>query len=131
MTSPSGGDTVAIGYVIKGEGRRVLGILGQGFASNAKNDFYYAVWLRGDQGVVRLGFVNQSVAASGEDKGKLATGADPAALTRKEDAPLKRTLRRALDNIYSYKELLITRETARNPTEPGTTIVQGDIKRPS
>jgi hypothetical protein len=131
MTSPSGADTVAIGYVIKGDGRRVLGILGQGFPSNAKNDFYYAVWLKGDQGTVRLGFVNQAVAASGKDKGKLATGADPAALTRKQDAPLKRTLRRALDHIYDYNTLLISRETARNPTSPGTVVVQGEIKRPS
>ncbi len=131
MTSPSGADTVAIGYVIKGDGRRVLGILGQGFASNANNDFYYAVWLKKGNEHVRLGFVNQAVAASGEDKGKLATGADPAALTRKEDAPLKRVLRRALDNIYDYDTLLITRETARNPTAPGTVVVQGDIKRPA
>jgi hypothetical protein len=131
MTSPNGADTVAIGYVIKGQGRRVLGILGQGFASNAKNDFYYAVWLKGDQGVVRLGFVNQAVAASGADKGKLATGADPAALTRKQDAALKATLRKALDNIYSYKQLIISRETSRNPTAPSTVVVQGPIKRPS
>jgi hypothetical protein len=131
MTAPNGGDTVAIGYVIKGGGRRVLGIIGQGFASNEKNDFYYAVWLKGSQGNVRLGFVNQKVASSGADKGKLATGADPAALTRKQDAELKKLLRRALDHIYDYQTLMITRETARNPTTPGPTVVSGEIKRPA
>ncbi len=131
MTSPTGAKTVAIGYVIKGEGRRVLGIIGQDFPSNAKNDFYYAVWLKGAPGTVRLGFVNQQVAASGKDKGKLATGADPAALTRKQDAQLKAVLRRALDHVYDYDQLIISRETTRNPTSPTTVVVQGKITRPS
>ncbi len=131
LTAPGGGDTVAIGLVYRGEGRRVLGIVGQGFPANEDNSFYYAVWLRGGTGTVRLGFVNQPVKKSGADAGKLATGADPAALTRKEDAELKRVLRRSLDGIYGFKELLITRETARNPTKPGTVVVSGEIKRPA
>jgi len=131
LTAPGGGDTVAIGLVYRGDGRRVLGIVGQGFPANEDNSFYYAVWLRGGTGTVRLGFVNQAVKKSGEDAGKLATGADPAALTRKEDAELKRVLRRSLDGIYGFKELLITRETARNPTKPGQVVVSGEIKRPA
>ncbi len=125
MQSPSGGDSVAVGYVLKSGTHRILGILGQGFTANEGKNFYYAVWLRPQSGpAVRLGFVQDPVSANG----RLQTGADPSAI--KDDAALKAALRKDLDNIYSFKSLLISRETARDPKQPSQVVVTGAITAP-
>jgi hypothetical protein len=126
LQSPSGGDAVGVGYVLQNKGHRVLGILGQGFPSNQGKKFYYAVWLVPGQGrAVRLGFVQDAVGSNG----RLQTGADPSAI--KDDAQLKKALTAALDGIYSFKTLLISRETERNPQSPSQVVVRGTITKPA
>jgi len=129
LRSPNGAASVGVGYVLKGEGRRVLAVQAQSMPANEDGSFYYAVWLRPASGAaVRLGFVQDPVASSGQAKGVLQTGADPT--TIKNDASLRSKLRRALDHIYDYKSLLVTRETARDPKAPGQVVISGDITRP-
>lgn len=127
MKSPDS-DTIAVGYVIQDPKtkNRVLGIVGQGFPSNSGKSFFYAVWLRPASGPpVRLGFVQDPVAKDG----RLQTGADPSAI--QGDKALQTALRKDLNGIYDFKQLLITRETARDPKTPGTVVVSGAITRPS
>lgn len=125
LQSPNGGNAVGVGYVLQNKGHRVLGILGQGFAPNKDKNFYYAVWLvPADGRAVRLGFVQDAVGSNG----RLQTGADPTAI--KNDKQLKDALTAALDGIYEFKSLVISRETARNPQSPTQVVVRGTITAP-
>ncbi len=137
----TGSNALASAFILQQNGERVLGINGQDFPANDPRKFNYAVWLRGPGSrAFRLGFVGGGVAASGADKGRLITGADPAAIakagnTAAEKAANKATaksIRAALKDFYSYKELIVTREPAgKDSKTPGTVVVSGPIVKPS
>ncbi|WP_354702096.1 hypothetical protein DSM112329_02449 [Paraconexibacter sp. AEG42_29] len=144
MTSTANKDTVAAGFVLKQGNTRVLGINGQGFPATDGSKFNYAVWLYTSKAkAVRLGFVGAGVAASGADKGRLVTGADPdqiekaaeASKDAKEKAAGIETanlIRTALKDIYTYKELVVSREPAgTDPKAPTTVVVAGPIVKPT
>jgi hypothetical protein len=123
MTSTSGGDAIAVAYVLNRQGQRVLGIAGQKFPPTT-DQFSYAVWLyTSPTRATRLGFVANGVGANGN----LATGADPTQATGDEAA----RLRDQLAHVYDYKQLIITRETSANATRPGPIVVAGTIRRPA
>jgi hypothetical protein len=123
MTSPSGGDAIAVAYALNRQGQRVLGIAGQKFPATG-NKFSYAVWLyTSPTRASRLGFVANGVGANG----RLVTGADP---TQAKGAEAAR-LRDQLAHLYDYKQLIITRETSANATRPGPIVVAGPIRRPA
>lgn len=144
MTSTANKDTIAAGFVLKQNGNRVLGINGQGFQPTDGTKFNYAVWLYSSPAKsVRLGFVGAGVPATGTDKGRLVTGADPDQIesaskdlkNAKEKAAgiaTAKLIRTALANIYSYKELVVSREPANtDPKRPTTIVVSGPIVKPS
>lgn len=140
MTSTKS-NALATAFILKQNGERILGINGQAFAANDPKQFNYAVWLyTSPQKAFRLGFVGGGVAASGAEKGRLITGADPAAIakagtTAAEKRANKATatsLRAALRNFYSYKEIVVTREPAgKDSKTPGPIVVSGRIVKPS
>lgn len=122
-------DALAAGFVIKQATGRVLGINGQNFPPTDKT-FNYAVWLyTSPTQAVRLGYVGGGVAASGANKGRLVTGADPATIAKQDPAAAK-AIRAALAKIYDYKELVITREpVGKESSRPGTIVVAGPIAK--
>jgi hypothetical protein len=121
LTSTSS-NAKAVTYVLKQGGERVLAIAGQSFPAT-KSRFFYAVWLYSSPSKAsRLGFV-QSVGSDG----KLLTGADPAQIRTKADAD---RLRNQLKSLYSYKEIVISRETDPKVTKPTTIVASGEITRP-
>jgi hypothetical protein len=134
-------NALASGFILKQGGERVLGINGQDFPPNDPKKFNYAVWLKGPGArAYRLGFVGGGVAASGAEKGRLVTGADPAAIakagtTAAEKATNKATaksIRAALKDVYTYKELIVTQEPAgKDSKTPGKIVVSGPIVKPS
>lgn len=143
MTSTSSPNVIAAGFILNNKGTRVLGINGQDFPPTDGSKFNYCVWLYTSPAKsVRLGFVGAGVAASGANKGRLVTGADPdqieqaakASKNAKEKSAGLATatlIRSALKNIYSYKELIITREPANtDPKKPGPIVVAGQIVKP-
>lgn len=143
MTSTSNPNVIAAGFILNNKGTRVLGINGQDFPATDGSKFNYCVWLyTSPTKSVRLGFVGAGVAASGTDKGRLVTGADPDQIEQAANASKNakeksaglataRLIRSALKNIYSYKELIITREPANtDPKKPGTIVVAGPIVKP-
>lgn len=144
MTSTKNKDTIAAGFVLKQNGNRVLGINGQGFEPTDGTKFNYAVWLYSSPAkTVRLGFVGAGVPATGADKGRLVTGADPdqieaaskelkSAAEKSAGIATAKLIRTALTNLYSYKELLVSREPANtDPKKPTTIVVSGPIVKPS
>lgn len=144
MQPAAGGQALAAGFLLKTNGERVLGINGQNFAPTDGKTFNYAVWLYTSKAkAFRLGFVGAGVPATGADKGRLQTGADPdqiekAANTEKDPKAkaaglaTAKAIRAALQDIYSYKELIITREpTGQNSATPGQIVVSGPIVKPT
>jgi hypothetical protein len=114
---------IAVAYVLNRQGQRVLGIAGQKFPATG-NKFSYAVWLyTAPAQASRLGFVANGVGANGN----LVTGADPTQAQGAEATRLKDQLAR----FYDYKQLIITRETSANATQPGPIVVAGPIQRPA
>ncbi len=106
LTSPSAGSkTAGIAEVFRRGSTVGILIAAQNVPPNSKHDAY-AVWLSNSgSDSVRLGFVSPGVGSNG----RLSTaGALPA-------------------NASHYKQLLVTRETARNPRQPGTIILQGAL----
>jgi hypothetical protein len=117
-----GGNTLAVVYVLKQGNKRTLAIAGQGFQRTTATR-NYAVWLYNSPNEAqRLGFA-PPIAADG----RLAAGVDA---TRIEDKAERDRVTRLMNDFYSYKELVITRESGARPTQPGTIIVQGEITRP-
>jgi hypothetical protein len=104
LTSPKGKKrTLGVAQVIR-EGH-ALGIViaATGLPANSRRDAY-AVWLyNSPQSSFRVGFVNTRVTRTG----RLET-----------DGPLP-------PHAGSYKEVLLTIETERNPTQPGAVILSG------
>jgi len=106
LTSPSSGSkTAGIAEVFKRGSTTGVLIAAQNVPPNSKHDAY-AVWLFNSAGDSHLlGFVNPGVGSNG----RLSTaGALPA-------------------NAGHFKQLLVTRETARNPKAPGTIVLQGAL----
>jgi hypothetical protein len=106
LTSPSSGSkTAGIAEVFKRGSTTGILIAAQNVPANSKHDAY-AVWLFNSPGDSKiLGFVNPGVGSNG----RLSTaGALPA-------------------NAGHFKQLLVTRETARNPKQPGTIVLQGAL----
>ncbi|MCW3040590.1 MAG: hypothetical protein JWM31_2495 [Solirubrobacterales bacterium] len=138
-------NALAAGFILHPKGKeRSLGISGQGFPATNGKVFNYAVWLYDSPSrAVRLGFVGTGVAASGQNKGRLVTGADPsqieAAAKGLTDAKQKaaalqtaKDIRAALTSFYDYKELVITREPAGQDSKtPGPIVVSGPITKPA
>ncbi len=142
MKGSNGSDAVAAGFIVDQGSGRALGISGQNFAPTT-DKFAYAVWLyTSPEKAVRLGYVGGGVPSSGQNKGRLETGADPATIEQaaaqskdtKEKAALKQTaqeIRAALKNVYDYKELIITREPVdKQATKPGEIVASGPIVKP-
>jgi hypothetical protein len=68
--------------------------------------FAYAVWLYNAQNNAKLlGFINQEVTANGQAKAIAALPADAS----------------------NYREIIITKETAPKPTQPGTVVLTGQL----
>lgn len=106
LTSPAtGSKTAGIAEVFKRGTTRGILIAAQNVPPNTKHDAY-AVWLFNSPSDSHiLGFVNPGVG----NNGRLSTaGALPA-------------------NAGHFKQLLVTRETARNPNQPGTIVLQGAL----
>ncbi len=105
LNSPTKASTKGVAEVFKRGTTVGILIAAQNVPANTKHDAY-AVWLfnsASDSHI--LGFVNPGVGSNG----RLSTaGALPA-------------------NAGHFKQLLVTRETARNPTQPGTIILQGAL----
>jgi hypothetical protein len=144
MQPANGGQALAAGFLLKTNGERVLGINGQNFAPTDGKTFNYAVWLYTSKSkAFRLGFVGAGVPATGADKGRLQTGADPDQIEKaakaEKDPKAKaaglataKAIRAALQDIYSYKELIITREPAgQDSAAPGQIVVSGPIVKPT
>ncbi len=138
--SSTSSNALASAFLLNQGGERVLGINGQDFPPNDPKQFNYAVWLKGPgDRSYRLGFVGGGVAASGAEKGRLVTGADPAAIakagtTAAEKAANKATaksIRQALKNFYTYDEIIVTQEPAgKDSKTPGKIVVSGPIVKP-
>lgn len=144
MQPSDGGQALAAGFLLRTNGERVLGINGQNFPPTDGKQFNYAVWLyTSPTKAFRLGFVGAGVPATGANKGRLQTGADPdqieKAANASKDAKVKaagiataKAIRTALANVYAFKELIITKEPAgSNATKPGQIVVSGPIVKPS
>ncbi|UTI62865.1 hypothetical protein NBH00_16030 [Paraconexibacter antarcticus] len=144
MQSANGGQALAAGFLLRTNGERVLGINGQNFPPTDGKQFNYAVWLYTSPAkAFRLGFVGAGVPATGPNKGRLQTGADPdqieKAANASKDPKVKaaglataKAIRTALANVYAFKELIITKEPAgSNSTKPGQIVVSGPIVRPA
>jgi hypothetical protein len=131
---------LAAAFILNQNGKRVLGINGQDFPASDPKVFNYAVWLYSSPSkAFRLGFVGGGVAGTGADKGRLVTGADPDAIeklgtTAAEKAANKATaqaIRDQLKIVYTYKEVIITREKAGVDSKtPGPIVVSGPIVKP-
>ncbi|MCW3017691.1 MAG: hypothetical protein JWO02_4783 [Solirubrobacterales bacterium] len=134
-------NALAAAFILNQNGKRVLGINGQNFPASDPKVFNYAVWLYSSPSkAFRLGFVGGGVAGTGTDKGRLVTGADPDAIekagtTAAEKAANKATakaIRDQLKIVYTYKELIITREKAGVDSKtPGPIVVSGLIVKPN
>lgn len=119
----SGGNTLAVVYVLKSGDKRTLAIAGQGFARTTQTR-NYAVWLyNSPTDAQRLGFA-PPIAADG----RLAAGVDATQIQQKAE---RDRVTRLMNDFYRYKELVITRESDARPARPGTIVVQGEIKRPA
>lgn len=117
------GNTLAVVYVLKTGNKRTLAIAGQGFPRTTQTR-NYAVWLyNSPTDAQRLGFA-PPIAANGN----LAAGVDATRITQKAE---RDRVTRLLNNLYRYKELVITSESNPRPTRPGTIVVQGEIKAPA
>ena len=131
-------DDRSVSDLLRENGERVLGINGQDFPATDKT-FNYAVWLTSPTKVFRLGFVGGGVAGSGKNKGRLVTGAVPSQIAKAGTTAAEKTankataasIKTALADFYTYKELIITREPAgKDSKTPGTTVVSGAIVKP-
>jgi hypothetical protein len=139
--SSTANNALASAFIIKQNGERILGINGQDFPANDPKTFNYAVWLYSSpQQAFRLGFVGGGVAASGAEKGRLITGADPAAIAKagttaaekQADQATAKAIRAALKNFYTYKEIIVTQEPAgKDSKTPGKIVVSGRIVKPN
>ena len=93
-------------------------------ASELTKGFRYGVWLYSSPThQLSLGLVPQAVTSTGANKGVIGVGADPAAIAASKEsgaAQLASALRATLKEIFTYKEILITKET--NQAEDGTFI---------
>ena len=121
-------NALAVGVVATRNGERSLTISGKNFAPT--NGFRYGVWLYSSPThALSLGLVPQAVAATGSTKGLIGVGADPAAIAASGAtgaAQLAAQLRATLKDIFTYKELLITREPQSAPgSKPGPIVVSG------
>jgi hypothetical protein len=117
------GNTLAVVYVLKTGNKRTLAIAGQGFPRTTQTR-NYAVWLYNSRSdAQRLGFA-PPIAADG----RLAAGVDATRITQKAE---RDRVTRLMNNFYDYKELVVTRESSPQPTQPGTIVVQGQIKKPA
>jgi hypothetical protein len=105
LNSPTKASTKGVAEVFKRGTTVGVLIAAQNVPPNTKHDAY-AVWLFNSPSDSHiLGFVNPGVGSNG----RLSTaGALPT-------------------NAGHFKQLLVTRETARNPTQPGTIILQGAL----
>ena len=126
---------IAVGIVATRNGDRSLTISGKNFPPT--NGFHYGVWLyTSPSHALSLGLVPGTVSATGANKGLIGVGADPAAIAASKAtgaAQLAANLRATLNNIFSYKELIITRETGTTPgAKPGPIVVSGPfVKAPA
>ena len=83
---------------------RAIALVAQGLAPT--KGFAYAVWLYTPGGASKpLGFISQAVGADGKAS---------AASVLPSDA-------------FSYKDLVVTEETASHPTHPGTIVLTGPL----
>ncbi len=105
LSSPTKTSTKGVAEVFRRGSTTGILIAAQNVPPNSKHDAY-AVWLFNSSSDSHiLGFVNPGVGSNG----RLSTaGALPA-------------------NASHFKQLLVTRETARNPSQPGTVILQGAL----
>lgn len=136
----TGSNSIAKAFLLNPGGKRVLGIDGTNFPPTDKT-FNYAVWLyTSADKAVRLGFA-PPVAASGDAKGRLQTGADPAQIEQEakslKDAGQKaealataKAIRSALSGFFDYEEVIITKEpVGQDSSKPGTIVVSGPITK--
>jgi hypothetical protein len=106
LTSPhAGSQTVGVAAVFRSGTAIGVLIQAQKVPPNTKHDAY-AVWLYNSPSDSKiLGFVSPGVGSNG----RLSTAG------------------RLPNNAGHYKQLLVTRETQRNPSQPGTIILQGQL----
>jgi hypothetical protein len=105
LTSPTSGSAAGAAFVLKSGTARGILIRAQHVPPNTKHDAY-AVWLFNSPSDSKiLGFVSPGVGKNGQLE---TAGALPS-------------------NASRYKQLLVTRETVRRPTQPGTIILQGAL----
>lgn len=105
LASPTGSRAKAAVFVLRQGTKTAIVIQGQNVAPNTKHDAY-AVWLYNTPSDSHLlGFVNPGVGSNG----RLSTAGQLPA------------------NAAHYKQLLVTQETARNPSHPGTIVLQGAL----
>jgi hypothetical protein len=101
----AGSKAIAVAEVLQENSQRELAIVGQNIPPNTAHNSY-AVWLyNSPSSADRLGFVSPGITSSG----KLSAA-----------TPLPAT-------AGSYKELIITTETAAHPKSPGPILLQGTI----
>lgn len=119
---------VAVGLVATRNGNRSLTISGKNFAPS--NGFKYGVWLYSSPShQLSLGLIQQPVTSTGANKGVIGVGADPAAIAASKTsgaAQLAAQLKSTLADIFTYKELMITREPSAGPgSKHGPIVVSG------
>lgn len=132
LTSPNGGSEIAVGIVARVNGERSLTISGENFPPT--NGFRYGVWLYNSPSkALSLGLVPQTVSSTGANAGKIGVGADPAAIAASKVQGADRlaaALRATLADIFTFKELVITRETGDAPgSKPGPIVVRGPFQK--
>jgi hypothetical protein len=101
----AGSKAIAVAEVLQESSQRELAIVGQNIPANTTHSSY-AVWLyNSPSSAYRLGFVSPGITTSG----KLSAA-----------TPLP-------SDAGSYKELIVTTETAAHPKSPGPILLQGTI----
>jgi hypothetical protein len=106
LNPPGGGRTpLGVANIVAQNGRRAIAVVGQDLpASN-----HYVLWLKNSSGTKFLGFF-QAVTGSGTDKGKL------------------QGIVAAPDNLSTYTDMIISRESSSSPRTPTNVVLTGRFR---
>src|SRR3954468_16839257 len=105
LTPPGGGKKpLGVANIVAQSGKRAIAVVGQDLQPSG----HYVLWLRNGDKVKFLGFF-PVVPGSGKDKGRL------------------QGLVAAPDDLTSYREMLVSRESSSTPKQPTAVVLQGAL----
>jgi hypothetical protein len=106
LNPPGGGRTpLGVANIVAQNGRRAVAVVGQELPASG----HYVLWLKNSSGTKFMGFF-QPVTSRGTDKGKL------------------QGIVAAPDNLSTYTDMLISRESSSSPRTPTTVVLTGRIR---